>query len=263
MFPFLSIELKEQFDLDTVLHWGSLPKLVAIENQAEKIRYLQSYVVTYLKEEILVEQLIRQVNPFKDFLEIAAQMNGKIVSYSSIGRDILVDGKTVKQYYEILQDTYVGFLLPSFHLSIRKSFNKHPKFYFFDLGVKRALERTLQDRFSASTFTYGNHFESFVINEIYRLNEYLHLDYRLSYFQSKDGAEIDLILSRGRKNILIEIKSYTRVNSEDARKLAVLGSGVKGCEMYLLSSDREYFEIEKVKCINWSDFIKKLSAGTI
>ena len=99
--------------------------------------------MTYLKEEIVAEQIVRRLDPFRHFLEVAAQSNGSIVNYANIARDVGADPKTVLSYFGILEDTLVGFLLPAFHRSIRKQQRSNPKFYYFDTGVKRSLDRTL------------------------------------------------------------------------------------------------------------------------
>ncbi|MCB0362860.1 MAG: ATP-binding protein, partial [Bdellovibrionales bacterium] len=98
LFPLTYDELGDQFDLHSVLEFGSLPKLLDFSNSDEKNEFLRSYVKTYLREEIQVEQLIRKLNPFRDFLEIAAQCNGKIINYSKIARDVGVDDKTIQNY---------------------------------------------------------------------------------------------------------------------------------------------------------------------
>ena len=138
------------------------------------------------------EHIIRQIEPFKDFLEIAAQSNAKILNYSKISRDLGIDDKTVKNYFSVLADTYIGFFLPSFHRSIRKRQRESPKFYFFDLGVKRALERNLGVELSSQSYAFGEAFETWVVQECFRLNEYKKKDFRLSYLRTQSDVEVDL-----------------------------------------------------------------------
>jgi predicted AAA+ superfamily ATPase len=110
--------------------------------------------------EIWNEQIIRKLEPFSYFLEVAAQMNGRVLNFSKVGRDIGVDTKTVQSYFQILEDTLLGYFLPSFHRSVRKRQLANPKFYFFDTGVKRALERSLIVPLLPQTYAFG---EAFVI----------------------------------------------------------------------------------------------------
>ena len=95
-----------------------------------------------------------------------------------------------------------------------------PKFYLFDLGVQRSLERTLRQAIVPGTFAFGRAFEHFVIAEMVRLNDALKLDCRFSHLRTKDGVEIDLIVERpGEPPALVEIKSAPRTTAHDARHL--------------------------------------------
>ena len=143
LFSLSCFELKDQFNLDQALRWGTLPKIFSLKEDAEKNEFLRAYSDTYLKEEIWNEQVIRKLQPFRRFLEVAAQCNGKIINYAHIARDVGVDGKTIKEYFCILEDTMIGFFLEPFHHSFRKRLVEKPKFYFFDPGVVRSLARGL------------------------------------------------------------------------------------------------------------------------
>jgi uncharacterized protein len=108
-------ELNQQFDLDKALHWGTLPKIFSLGEDSERNAFLRSYGDTYLKEEIWNEQVIRKLPPFRRFLEVAAQCNGKIINYANIARDVGVDDKTIKEYFFVLEDTMIGFFLEPYH----------------------------------------------------------------------------------------------------------------------------------------------------
>ena len=110
------------------MNWGTLPKLFDLESEIEKRKFLRSYTLTYIKEEIVAEQITRKLEPFRQFLEISAQHNGKILNFSAIAKDVGVDTKTVQTYYQVLEDTLVGFYLPAYHASVRKSQRQAPKF---------------------------------------------------------------------------------------------------------------------------------------
>lgn len=139
IYPFSSLELVKERSLKEILEWRLLPRILHLKSKEDKFRFLQSYAYTYLKEEIWAEQFIKNLDPFRYFLEVAAQMNGKILNFSSIAKDVGVDDKTVKNYYSILEDTLIGFYLNPFNSSFRKRLSSKPKFYFFDTGVTRAL----------------------------------------------------------------------------------------------------------------------------
>lgn len=258
-FPLTHLELGNQFDLHQTLQLGTLPKLLHLENNQDKIRYLRTYTQTYLKEEIVLEQVIRKLNPFRMFLEIAAQQNGEILNFSNIARDVGVDTVTVQSYFQILEDTLMGFLLHPFHKSIRKRQRANPKFYFFDLGVKRALEGTLTVDLKEGSYGYGKAFEHFVILEAMRLNTYFEKDYRFSYLRTKDNAEIDLIIERpGAPTVLIEIKSATAIDERSTRTIERFLEDFPKAQGYCLSQDPYPKRIGSVRALPWQEGFKEV-----
>jgi uncharacterized protein len=134
LFPFSFLELKDNFNFSTAMQFGMLPKLWSYDTDEERSLFLQAYAFTYLKEEIRGEQLTKNLDAFRRFLEVAAQCNGKIINYANLARDVGVDDKTIKEYFTILEDTLVGFLLEPFQHSFRKRLSQKPKFYFLMWG---------------------------------------------------------------------------------------------------------------------------------
>lgn len=259
LFPLTFIEMGEAFDLKEALQWGTLPKITQFKTAEEKTAFLNSYALAYLKEEIWAEHVIRQLDPFRKFLEIAAQTNGQIINFSNIARDVGVDTKTVQSYFQILEDTLIGFLLDSFHLSIRKQQRQNPKFYFFDMGVKRALDRTIVQPLLPNTYAYGNAFEHFIILEIHRLNIYGDKNFRFSYLRTKDDAEIDLIVEKPDKSVvLIEIKSSERVDERDTKTLEHFLKDFQKAEGFILSRDSLSRKIGNIKAFHWQEGLKEM-----
>jgi len=259
LFPFTFLELKNSFNLENNLNWGALPKIYFSESLELKKQLLKSYVQTYVKEEVLQEQLIRNLDPFREFLEVSAQMNGKTLNFLKIAKEVGVTDKTVRGYYLALEETYLGFFLPAFHRSIRKAQKEHPKFYYFDIGVKRRLDNTLGQLVTQGTSFYGDTFEHFVILQIYMINHYLGFDYRLSYFCSKEGQEIDLIISTNKtKEILVEIKSSNRIDEIEVNKLSRLSKEFQPEDIYYLSQHESMQNIQNVKCRHWQTGILEI-----
>jgi predicted AAA+ superfamily ATPase len=259
LFPLTAKEMGPAFVLDDNLHWGSLPKLLAFNKPQDKKEYLRAYASTYVREEILQEQIIRNLEPFHRFLSVAAQMAGKVINYSTIARDTGASVPTVQSYFQILEDTLLGFTLPQFHESIRKRQRASPKFYFFDNGVQRALAEDLNTTIHPRTSQYGYAFEQFVINEIYRMQSYYRKDYRLSYILTGSGVEIDLIIERpGKKRAAVEIKSTTSVTKNDLRGLLTVGKDIPECELFCLSKDATPKIIEGVHCLPWNEGLTAL-----
>ena len=220
LFPFSIFELDREVALDDILQFGTLPEVFQKKSKSDKKEFLKSYVQTYLKEEIVSEQIIRKLHPFRNFLRVAAQQSGQIINYSNISQDIGADDKTVKNYFSILEDTLLGFFLPHYHQSVRKQQRKSPKFYFFDIGVKRALDKQLESPLLKNTYLYGNAFEHRILQECFYLNEYLKKDFSFYYLMTKDQNEIDLVIERpGKSDILVEIKSAQRIQKRHVSKL--------------------------------------------
>jgi predicted AAA+ superfamily ATPase len=259
MFPLTHEELGEAFDLNKALTRGLLPKPYLAENDSESAAFLRSYSQVYIKEEILVEQIVRRLEPFRKFLTVAAQMNGEIVNFSKIALDIGVSDVTVRSYFSILEDTLLGFFLEPYHKSVRKRQREAPKFYFFDTGVQRSLAGILNLELHPKSSEYGKAFEHFIILEIFRLSEYSQNDYQFFYVRSKDNVEIDIIIERpGKPVALVEIKSTNKVQPEHARHLISYKENFANSESYILSQDSTAQKIEHVQCMSWQSGIKKI-----
>ena len=260
LYPLSCFELGEHFRLLEALQFGGLPQLFYLKTKKEKMLFLESYVQTYLKEEILQEQVIRQVLPFKNFLEIAAQLNGQTINYSKFSRETGVDYKTIQNYFFILEDTLAGFFLPAFHRSVRKQYQKAPKFYLFDLGVTKALENTIHIPLKKSTFAFGRAFEHFLILECYKLNHYFQKRQKFFYYKTANGLEIDLIIKQpGKKEILVEIKSTTEIRKEHIKTIKNFSADWTAAhQAQVWSLDPETKNIQGVLCLPWQRALKKL-----
>ncbi|MFM8316469.1 MAG: ATP-binding protein, partial [Deltaproteobacteria bacterium] len=199
------------------------------------------------------EQWVRNLEPFRKFLSVAAQMNGKILNKSKIAKEVGCDDVTVANYFEILEDTLIGFHLPSYHTSVRKAQRQSPKFYFIDPGIKRALENTLSVDLLPQTYAWGEAFEHWVILEFIKNISYQRLDWTCHYLRTKDDVEIDLVIDRpGKKQLLVEIKSSTRVDASDAKNLETLGTDLdKKAEKYLLSLDKLSRKFGTTQAMHW------------
>lgn len=258
LFPFSFLEMRDMFYLKSALEWGALPTSAFLSDENERYHFLSAYSNTYLKEEIWSEQFVKNLDPFRRFLEVAAQMNGKILNYANIARDVGVSENTVKEYFSLLEDTLLGFFLESFHHSFRKRLRSAPKFYFFDIGVTRSLARLLRIPLQESTSAYGETFEHFIILECMKLASYYSLDYRFSYLCTKDDAEIDLVVDRpGLPHLFIEIKSSNEVLPNSLKTLSQLAKDFKHCEAICFSQDPYVKKYGDVTVYPWQDGIKK------
>lgn len=260
--PFTTPEFGPLFDLDKSLAWGLLPKAALQESTEERKLYLQTYAQTYVYEEIQAEQIVRKLDPFRKFLAVAAQSNGEVVNFTKIARDVGTTDVSVKKYFEILEDTLLGFFLESHHLSIRKRQRHSPKFYFFDTGVQRALSKTLDVPLRPRTSQYGKSFEHFVILELVKRCSYLRNDFTLSYLRTTEQAEIDIVIERpGRPTILVEIKSTDHVGEADLRNLLHFRSDLPNSRAICLSRDPNRKQVFGVEVYPWREGIEEILAG--
>jgi predicted AAA+ superfamily ATPase len=240
LFPFTHTELGNSFRLDDVLLRGSLPPVI-YEDLADVFQTLKTYTLIYLKEEILDEALTRNISAFSRFLDLAADQSGKIVNFSTISRETGVTSKTVKGYYQILEDTLVALKLEPYLKSARKRLVRHPKYYLFDLGCVNSLAgRTLRDSIKPPT-VYGMLFEHFVILEIYRLLSYSGQYFRVFHWRSSHGAEVDLLVEKENVLFAIEIKSTSIVRAGDLKGLrSFIGDYPDARPVCITNADRPY-----------------------
>ena len=258
LFPLSSVELNEPIDLVTELQFGQLPKILSFSKEADKARFLMSYASTYLKEEIAAEQIVKNLAPFRRFLEVAAQCNTKIINYASIARDVGTTDVTVREYFSILEDTMIGFFLEPFHSSFRKRLSQKPKFYFFDTGIVRALARMLSVPLVPKTSAYGQAFLHLVMIETMRLASYFYPEFRFSYIRTKDDAEIDLVVERPGKPLLcIEIKSSADVTPKDLTSFIALSKDIPLSEAICLCNERTAKKYDSILVLPWQEGLRR------
>jgi uncharacterized protein len=180
--PLTIQELGNDYQLDSVLRYGSLPHISNLLAQGdEKLaqQFLRSYVLTYLAEEIQAEAIVRQLTHFLSLLATKAGVSQHFV----------------REYFSILEDTLIGFLLPAYAESERKKMSKQPKFYLFDNGITRAIQQRASQL--PSPDERGVLFEQFVILEIKRMIAYEAPELSLAFWRSAAGAEVDILITRG------------------------------------------------------------------
>ncbi len=204
------------FDLETRLAVGALPGIVLAEAE-DRAELLASYVTAYLEEEIRREAAVKDWGAFLRFLQFAAQASGEIINHSSIAREAGVSVPTVKNYYQLLEDMFIGIHLPAFTSSPRKNLLTSPRFLFFDLGVRHAAAGLPPSRETVLA-NPGPLFEQFVGLELWRRLQYLGRG-RLLFLRSADGAEIDYVIEDGERLIPIEVKWTERPGGSDTRHL--------------------------------------------
>lgn len=255
LFPLISQEIPD-FDLLRAINNGLLPRHYLSENSQ---KLLSSYIGSYLKDEIMAEAKIRNINSFSRFLEAAAFSNGEIINFSNIASDCGVSSPTVREYFQILEDTLTGRLLPSFQKKPKRRVIHAPKFYFFDIGIANYLLK--RGKIEQGSEAFGKAFEHFIYLEIYAHRSYSDLNYLISYWRTASQLEIDFVL--GDHEVAIEVKSTENANSRHLHGLRKFAEEYTVKKSILISNDPFPRQIDNIMILPWNIFIQKLWAGEI
>jgi uncharacterized protein len=230
MWPLISAEMREYFDLDHCLKWGGLPRAVQTKDPSD---FLESYFHTYLKEEIREEGVVRQIDPFVRFLEVAANMNGQVLNLEAVARESGSKRPTVEKWFTVLQETLIADILPPWRPGFKVRESAHPKFYWFDNGVLRAAAGRLSSEDIDSSWL-GYAFESWVLHEVRAYNSYFRKRKSLFYYSLPSNVDIDLIIETKKATkssvseiIGVEIKASKKWKREWERALRDLKSSEK------------------------------------
>lgn len=219
---------------------------------------LEAYVETYLKEEVVAEQLVRNLVPFRTFLPLVAQNNGGVINYRAIAKAVKADDNTVKNYFDILEDTLIGFRLPAYERSLRKQQIKSPKFYLFDVGVARALHPVGHDG-PMSSQECGAAFEHFVITELHRLRSYLRKRLQFYFLNTGSDYEVDLVVERaGAKVQFVEIKYSDHIGDEHLRGLRLARKALPDAECICLCREPHSRTHDGIDVMPWQQGMTRI-----
>jgi predicted AAA+ superfamily ATPase len=216
--PFVPEELGAQFSLANTLEYGSLPIVWAAEDRRDA---LDAYVQLYLKEEIQAEAATRNLAGFARFLPIAGLFHGQTLNIAALARDAGVARTTVQGYLEILEDTLFTFRVPASEARLRVRERRHPKLYWVDPGLVRAV---VGDRGAPDAESMGRLLEGWVAQLLRAYRDYRGIYDDLAYWAPAEarGTEVDFLLRRGREQIAIEVKASRRWKAEFAKGLRAI-----------------------------------------
>lgn len=255
LYPFVSAELPD-FDIDRAVNYGMIPPHYLSRNPS---RQLAAYIQVYLKEEIKEESLVRNLDSFQRFLEVAALTDGEIVNNNNIAQDCGVSATTVSSYFDILEDTLIGYRIPAYRKVMKRRLVQAPRFYFFDVGVaNHLLHRKDMVR---GTDEYGHAFEHMVVQEIYACLHYRHSEEEMSYWRTYTGIEVDVIIGEAR--VAIEVKSVEEVMGKHLKGLKAFGEEYPQSRRMIVSLDRFNRKMGDIECVFVKDFFKMLWDGDI
>ena len=255
LYPLVSAEIPD-FDLVRGINHGMLPRHYLAANPKKR---LEAYIGTYLKEEIQDEAVVRQLAAFNRFLDVAAQSNGEIINYKNIAQDCGVSAVTVKEYFAILQQTLIGYMLPAFTESKKRRAITAPKFYYFDVGVANHLLH--RSNLQQGSVDFGHAFEHLMIQELIAYLSYSESDEHLSYWRTASGYEVDAIIGDGR--VAIEFKSSEEVQSKHTKGLKAFSEEYADARLIVVSMDVNPRMLNGVEIVPAMDFLQLLWEGKI
>ena len=261
MLPLTLAEAGGEPAADDLLRFGGLPLVRSERAGAARIDLLEAYVETYLTQEIRAEAVVRSLESFTRFLEVAALANAQVTSVASLARDAAVARPTVQGYFDELVDTLLGAWLPAWRPRAKVKEARHPKFYLFDTGVARALARRLREPIESAE--RGALLETLVFHELRACIAYSGCGGELSYYRTASGSEVDFVWVRGRRAIGIEVKATPRWRPEYGRALAELhrAGAVTGC--YGVYLGEAPLQDGPVRVVPLHAFLRELARGRV
>ena len=229
MHPLTALELGKDFDLKRAVRYGCLPLACTSENPED---YLKSYAATYLREEVQQEGLTRNIGAFSRFLETASFSQGNVLNMAAVARECAISTKVVEDYFSILEDLLIAIRLPVFTKRAKRKLIAHPKFYFFDAGVFQAIRP--RGPLDAPEQIHGPALETLFLQQVRALNDYKDLGYRLHYWRTANGDEVDCVLYGERGLRAFEVKMAHNVRPDDLRSLLRFLSDFPQAKTHLL-----------------------------
>lgn len=253
LYPLVSAEIPD-FDIDRAVTYGMIPSHYLAKNP---LRPLSAYIDVYIKEEIKEEALVRNLNAFHRFLEVAALTNGEIINNNNIAQECGVHSTTVSSYFDILEDTLLGYRIPAYTKAMKRRLIQAPRFYYFDVGIANHLLH--RKELVRGTSEYGHAFEHFIIQEIYAWLHYNHSEEKLSYWRTYTGYEVDAIIGDAR--IAIEIKSVEEVLPKHLKGLKVFAEEHPQSRRIIVTLDPFNRRVDEIEHLYVLDFLKMLWNG--
>ena len=255
LYPLIYREIPD-FDLMKALNGGLLPRHYLSKNPK---KLLSGYLGSYLRDEIMAEARIRNVASFSRFLEMAALTNGEIVNYTNIASDCGVSAPTVKEFFQILEDTMIGRFLPSFQKKPKRRVILAPKFYLFDVGITNYLVK--RGNIESGSEAFGKAFEHFIYQEIIAHSHYSDLNYPISFWRTTSQMEVDFIL--GDHEVAVEVKSTQSAKPKHLSGLKSFAEEYPVKKQVLVTNDDYPRQVDGITVLPWKEFLERLWGGGV
>jgi len=253
--PLTAIELGKDFDLSHSLKYGHLP---CVYTESNPKAYLESYVKTYLDEEVRQEGLTRNLGAFSRFLEAASFSQGSVLNITAVASECAVERKVVENYFTILEDLLIAYRLPVFAKRAKRRLAAHPKFYFFDTGVYRALRP--MGPLDMPEQAEGVAFETLFFQELMAVNDAFGLGYSVSYWRTANNMEVDFVLYGNKGIRAFEVKRTARVLKPMLSGLRAFLKDYSMAKAYFIYGGERYMRQGDIEIIPLDNALKKLPA---
>jgi predicted AAA+ superfamily ATPase len=253
MHPLTALELGKDFDLQRTLRYGCLPLACTSEDPND---YLKSYAATYLREEVQQEGFARNIGAFGRFLEVASFSQGGVLNMAAVARECAVSAKVVEDYFSILEDLLIAVRLPVFSKRAKRRLVAHPKFYYFDPGVFQAIRP--RGPLDAPEQIHGPALETLFLQQARALNDYKRLEYRLHYWRTASGEEVDFVLYGERGLRAFEVKMSHNARPEDLRSLLRFRADFPQAKTHLLYLGQRRWHDRGIEVLPFFDCVSKL-----
>lgn len=229
MHPLTATEIGESFDVIKALQYGLLPYSYLHDNSKE---FLESYMLTYLKEEVLQEGLVRNVGSFNRFIEIASFSQGNQLNLTAIAQECGISQKIVREYFEILEDLLIAVQIPCFTKRAQRKLVQHPKFYYFDAGVYQYIRP--RGPLDIPEEVGGAAFETLFLQHLRAIIDYERLDLKIYFWRTITQVEIDFIVYGENGLFAFELKSTRYFRKKDLSALKIFKSDYAIAQCYLI-----------------------------
>jgi predicted AAA+ superfamily ATPase len=260
-FPLTAAELGGEFAIEEVLRFGCLPAVCSARSSSDRVELLEAYVENYIAQEIREEALVKSLTAFSRFLEVASLMNAQVVNVAAIARDAAVARPTVQGYFEVLVDTLVGTWLPAWRPRAKVKEIGHPKFYFFDPGVARALAGRTREPLADDE--RGRLLETYVLHELRAWINRSGCGGELAYWRTPAGSEVDFVWTRGETRVGIEVKAARRWRPGEAGALAGLHQQLRLRASFAVYLGQEALVEGPLHVLPLEAFLARLGAGQV
>ncbi len=259
MHPLVPAELGRAFDLEHALRFGLLP---ALYDPGKKglvpERYLSSYIQAYLREEVMQEGLTRNLGSFSRFLEAASFSQANVLNMAEVARECAVGSKVVASYFDILDDLLIGFRLPAFTRRARRRVVQHPKFFFFDCGVYRAIRP--KGPLDIPEEMDGAGLETLVLQVLRATIDALRLPFDIYFWRTISGVEVDFILYGEGGLIAIEVKRKRTLAGRDLNGLKAFRDEYPMARCVVLANTSRRENIDDIEIIPVEDALRNIHA---